>query len=409
MRFVTIVPTTLVVLLGGCDEVPTRSSAAETDSAGITIVTNRPPFAAWHVADSPVVRVGVQEGEAPYQLHDVRFAARLSDGRVVVIDGGSQELRWFTAAGSHRSTLGRRGAGPGEFGNVRSAFVTRGDSIVVMDVGNQRVSWISPEESFVREDVVSDFGTGDKHVLGVAMDGRLRISNHRYTYNVARPGFNPTRDSLLLLLFSAAGVDSVARLPGDETSTWVQFDNGRPSRMMQWGLGYGYLTLIGSTREHFIVARGEHGQVEMLDTTGKVVRMSRRDGLHAAAVTQADRDQFVQYWVEEARARGVRDVAEVERGRRDEMHALPEDHSIPPFDRLLVDAEDRIWLRDYAAAWLAGPVQVWTIQDGDGRVLARISIPRNLVVTHVGPEYVTGVERDELDVETVVVYRIERG
>jgi hypothetical protein len=240
------------------------------------------------------------------------------------------------------------------------------------------------------------------------MDGRLRISNHRYTYNVARPGFNPTRDSLLLMVYSAAGVDSVARLPGDETSTWVQFDDGRPSRMMQWGLGYGYLTLTGSTRDHFIVARGEHGQIEMLDSIGTVVRVSRRDDLRPAPVTQADRDHFVQYWVEEARARGVANLVEIEQGRRDEMHVLPEDHAIPPFDRLLVDAEDRIWLRDYAPEWLPGPAQMWTIHDGDGRALARISIPHNLVVTHVGPEYVTGVERDELDVETVAAYRIER-
>lgn len=403
-----LVPVVVQIVFVGCDAADTRSRDAEADSAGITIITNQPPYPAWQLADSPLVRVGVREGDAPYQLHDVRFAARLSDGRIMVVDGGSQEVRWYSSAGTHRSTLGRRGAGPGEFGNIRSAVVTRGDSVVIMDLGNQRLVWISPEEAVVREHVVSGFGTSDKRVLGVAMDGRVRIANYRYTYNVARPGFNPTRDSLVLLLYSTAGVDSVARIPGDETSTWVQFDSGRPSRMMQWGLGYGYPTLTGANQEHFIVAHGEHAQVEMLDSSGAITRILRRAELGPTPVTPADRDQFVRYWVEDARRRGVRDVTEVEQGRRDEMQALSENHSVPAFDRLLVDAEGRVWLRDYAPVWWTGPVQLWTIYDSLGHVLARASIPTQLVVTHVGLEHVTGVERDELDVETVVVYHIDR-
>jgi hypothetical protein len=371
---------------------------------------NRPPYPVWHLADSPVVRVGVQEGEAPYQLHDVRFAARLSDGRVLVVDGGSQEVRWYTLSGVHQSTLGRRGAGPGEFRNVRSVIVTRDDSIVVMDLANQRISWVSPEETLVREHPVSGFGTGDKRVLGVTTDGRLPIANRRHTYSVARPGFNPTRDSLLLFLYSSSGVDSVARLPGDESSTWVRFDNGRPSRMQQWGLGYGHLTLTGSTHDHFIVAHGEHGQLEMLDWDGKVVRVSRLEDRAPAPVTEADRDGFVKYWVDAARARGVTDVTEIEQGRRDEMRALPENHTVPPFDRLLVDAEDRIWLRDYRPPWFAGgDAQAWTVYQANGHVLARVSVPGGLDVMHVGKDHVTGVERDELDVQTVAVYRVERG
>jgi hypothetical protein len=409
MKSVMLLPSALVVVLSACAEAPRQSSATESDSAGITIVINRPPYPNWHVADSPVVRIGVREGEAAYQLHDVQFAARLTDGRVVVVDGGSQEVRWYTMSGVHRSSLGRRGAGPGEFGNIRSVVVTPDDSILVMDFANQRITWLSPDEALVREHRVGGFGTSDKRVLGVATDGRLRMANLRYTYSVARPGFNPTRDSLLLLLYSSSGVDSVARLPGDETSTWVSFENGRPSRMMQWGLGYGHLTLTGSTRDYFIVAHGEHGQLEMLNSAGTLARVSRLEDRATAPVTDADRDRFVKYWTDAARARGVSDVTEIEHGRRDEMQTLPEHHTVPPFDRMLVDADDRIWLRDYRPPWFAGPLQVWTVYEANGHVVARVSIKGDLEVMHVGQDHVTVVERDELDVETVAVYRIERG
>ena len=82
---------------------------------------------------------------------------------------------------------------------------------------------------------------------------------------------------------------------------------------------------------------------------------------------------------------------------------------MPVFGRVLVDAEQRIWVRDYIAPWAGDLPQQWTVLDPEGRPLARVETPVGLDVMHIGAEHVTGVVRDELDVEYVVVYRVENG
>ena len=48
-------------------------------------------------------------------LHYARDATKLSDGRIVVANGGSDELRIFDRSGTHVGTWGGQGEGPGEF------------------------------------------------------------------------------------------------------------------------------------------------------------------------------------------------------------------------------------------------------------------------------------------------------
>lgn len=73
------------------------------DSAGITIVENTAPLwhenAAWSIDAEPEVEIGVLDGDPAYQLYHARDAARLSDGRIVVANYGTGELRYFDAHG----------------------------------------------------------------------------------------------------------------------------------------------------------------------------------------------------------------------------------------------------------------------------------------------------------------------
>jgi len=68
------------------------------DSAGIRIVENaRPPEGsrlAWRIGPEPSLSIGVLEGDEPHMLFAVRDATRLADGRIVVANGGSAELRF---------------------------------------------------------------------------------------------------------------------------------------------------------------------------------------------------------------------------------------------------------------------------------------------------------------------------
>ena len=73
------------------------------DSADIRIVENRRPEVdsrlGWTVAAEPDVTIGTRDGSGAFQLYRVRDATRLADGRIVVANGGSNELLVFSADG----------------------------------------------------------------------------------------------------------------------------------------------------------------------------------------------------------------------------------------------------------------------------------------------------------------------
>ena len=88
------------------------------DSAGIRIIENAsPPEGSrlnWRIGSEPALSIGEVDGEDPYLLYLARDATRLNDGRIVVANRGTQELRVFDARGTYLETWGGEGEGPGE-------------------------------------------------------------------------------------------------------------------------------------------------------------------------------------------------------------------------------------------------------------------------------------------------------
>ncbi|MYE94691.1 MAG: hypothetical protein F4238_15175, partial [Gemmatimonadetes bacterium] len=87
------------------------------DSAGIRIVENARPAddsrLPWRIGPEPTVSIGEVTGEEAYLLHGADAAVMLPDGRIVVANTGTGEIRVFDAAGVHQATWGRAGGGPG--------------------------------------------------------------------------------------------------------------------------------------------------------------------------------------------------------------------------------------------------------------------------------------------------------
>ena len=109
------------------------------DSAGITIVESRRPESGsrlgWAVGDEPALSIGTMEATAAYQLYRVADATRLADGRVVVANGGSNELLVFDANGGYLDAWGGQGEGPGEFTSLSLVAPWPGDSLIAASSG----------------------------------------------------------------------------------------------------------------------------------------------------------------------------------------------------------------------------------------------------------------------------------
>lgn len=246
-RMLTIAVTSSLVM--GCQgEGTITDGALVTDSAGIRLVLNSPPsgnVAGLDLSGSPLVTVGLAEGPDEFLLFRVAGAAQLSDGRIVVADGGSLEVRYFDPSGTHLRTVGGRGDGPGELSFVSGIWRTHGDSVLAYDLNRRSMSVFDEQGDYVRSFAVE--GTGSTSVTslavrGVLLDGRLVVVGPTESQMVGGISRNPVATYLL-------------DQNGLTESLWAEFPGSETSVVVEGGGATGYPVLFGR-RFHIAAAGG---------------------------------------------------------------------------------------------------------------------------------------------------------
>jgi hypothetical protein len=114
------VAATLAVTVSACDERRDRTASTRVASRTDTLPVE------------PAVRVGGPEATGAASFARIVRVLVGPDDRVFALDAGRSELQVFERSGVHARTIGRRGAGPGEFSDP-SAFGFVGDTIWVHD------------------------------------------------------------------------------------------------------------------------------------------------------------------------------------------------------------------------------------------------------------------------------------
>jgi hypothetical protein len=99
-----------------------------------------PTVPRWRLSDQPVLDIGTAQGEEPYELEGAASSLRLADGRVLVANTGSSEIRVYDSAGHYLSTIGRQGEGPGEFTGAIQLALTSNGEFLAYDRGQERLS-----------------------------------------------------------------------------------------------------------------------------------------------------------------------------------------------------------------------------------------------------------------------------
>ncbi len=160
----------LVAPACGRGEPGAGGGARGNESTGGSVEPETIPLEDWALSDTPILEIGVREGEEAYQLHRVQGSLRLRDGRVVVLNGGSQELRYYDSAGRFITAVGRRGEGPGEFQFPAGLRRTEDGGLLVWDRGLMRTSFLDLDGTF-RESVPllasrDELFPGDDWLLG---------------------------------------------------------------------------------------------------------------------------------------------------------------------------------------------------------------------------------------------------
>ena len=184
LLFTVSLSLSLVSLLG-CDIAEAPAPITEVrDSAGIAIVENTgeagPDGGGWWVDSIPVLSIGTFSGDSTYQFYQVQGAARLDDGRIVVANAGSGEIRVFDADGQFLVPHGRKGEGPGEFQNPALVGVLGPDTLVVVDLDLRRISLLQAGVGFLRSVRLSEDVGGGAYPQGMFSDGTMVLGGGFY-------------------------------------------------------------------------------------------------------------------------------------------------------------------------------------------------------------------------------------
>ena len=86
---------------------------------------------------------------------------------------------------------------------------------------------------------------------------------------------------------------------------------------------------------------------------------------------------------------------------------MPLVDSFPAFAEILADLAGYLWVLEYRM-FGEGPA-VWTVFDPDGRIQGLVETPPGLDVLEIGEDYVLGLVEDELGVEYVQLWALDRG
>lgn len=401
-------PALLATSMGaaGCgDGVDAAAGPIVRDSAGVTIVENTAPRESepWRVDPEPVLSVGVAEGDEPYLLSRVGDALLLPDGGVALVDGGSLQLRLYGPDGTFRTSAGRGGSGPGEFRALAGPLAMDGEGgFLLWDMQQRRITRLGPELE-VRETILPEPVEGASGMLlrGWFPDGSMLMSEVRAATSMVAMGSRAFRDTLRLHRVDASGrpLAPVGVIPSTEGD--IRVDGGPdPSTIRSVAIFRNPLSPAAhsATGEILVTGTGGAFQVQGMEPDGTPLWIARLD-LPRRPVDAAAREAFI-----DAMTANAPDPAAARAAYADRPFPL----HFPTLDQLVMDTEGNTWMRAYRAPYDEGEAR-WHVVDREGAWQADALLPGRLRVTRITPDAVVGIYRDELEVESVRVYRRARG
>ena len=347
---------------------------------------------AWTIGPPSVV---VADGPGT-DFFNVSGVVRLSDGRLVVADGGSSEVRYFAADGTYLFSAGRRGEGPGEFSLIQAAGPAGGDSVWVYDYGTQRITILAQDGAVVRTtQVTPPLSAG--MMVGRRSDGTFVMSQMWGSGDPTAPmSEGLAREPVVAVAYDPSGriLDTLASVPGREVLHRLE-----GSRMTMGAVPFAHNAsqvllgddlVVGDQVGYSVALYGYAGD-SPVEWSWSGPSLELRDG-------------DVERWREEQ----VAMAPEGERaGLRSYLAEAPHPASRPAYGRLLADAAGYLWIAQYADPSHDAPR--WDVLDASGRWVGVVDVPDRFRPIQVGSDWILGVARDELGVERIELHLLHRG
>ena len=391
-----VLPLTLLVACGDTGDGSAPGAAGTLDGPDVIV----------NAVTEEVFTVGSAVGDTWDTFGSVRSVHFDAQANLHIFDSQAAHIVVVGPDGSLVRTVGGRGQGPGEFGDVTTAIVGRDGSYTVM--GFFQIDLLEPDGEFVRRVTLDPISTGLVMADLALPDGRL-IGHFRRSGDGDEPSGEGGRPIHLFpldatdpeLLYTAWELPEEAE---DETSLSGTTESGMLMRMsagraFEPNLEFDLLT---------------DGRLALIDSVGYRVKLIRLDGSVTATIERPIAPLPVDDAIMEAERERYREreAAVVESGARFNIQVEREGaegrtfaDEVPVLYGLKVDWEDRIWLaRRGPTGQDDGPTDIVTPAGDYIGTLAPdgLRTPRAF-----GPDGLMAyIESDELDVQTVRVVRL---
>ena len=373
----------------------------EHDSAGVLLATTlgaraRAPIG-WVVDTVPEYQVGaVVEGKEEHFFSRIGGAQQLPNGRVVVLDQASCEIRFFGLDGEFLELTGGRGEGPGEL-SPRCGLVASPGSERLVAFDGFRLSFFDYQGRFRHRLPVSWPAQPVTHVVGVA-EGKVLVESRLLTVSRTRGlARQPSTTDFALLELE------------NQRVVWEGFFLGRqhyavrlpdsPYGQMQYAIPFDIRPEATLGMEGFYLTLGEDHGPEILeyDSSGglrRIIRLAER----VSSPSEEDLDKYTEFQIDSRNVPEDHRESSFDRDRP-RYGEMPLPRVIPVFSRLLVDESGSLWARLYRFD-VSAPVR-WLVFAPNGEGQGSVEMPKDLEVWQIGRDFVLGVWRDEHDVEYV--------
>jgi len=349
-----------------------------------------------------VTEIGVVSGAQELEFSDVTGALQLPDGRIVVADGGTNELRFFEAAGSFSQSAGHQGEGPGEFQRVDYLGLLGADTLVVYDGRLRRLSLFNVTGRFLGSHAVSNVTL--PYVVGSLDSGELAAWQF-YGPEQEGLGVHAAQVEFGTFALPEASFRVIGTASGAEEAR-VQY-RGRLTRAFRPFSREGDIAAGG---EHmFVLTSSADNRVRVYDTSGRLARVLAIDFAREAP-TSADVSAWVESWMEEFQPPSE----DVEDWWRFGFREVSPPDSIPLLRSLEVDSEGNVCAERYPLTW-DSPAHYWCFTP-DGFFVRSVELPAGHVrrgphpywdtQLQFTPRHVLGVWADDLGVERVKVFEL---
>lgn len=381
----------------------------------------------WQAVHRPRIEIG-SVFDNSFSLYRIVEVALLADGGFVVGNDGTSELLVFGPEGEFRQAIGRRGTGPGEFMQIGAIGRGSNDSLFVFDPRIGRISVFDSSGELARTAVVGvPIPTMERPANGAPLSAGGWAAGRLVTWREVRDTPTELPDSSPLVRELRAGLDVVrSQRPAaellffneDGTLLGQAGDLLAPEQVSltqtEWGSGGSLSMTVGRLKIPFqktLEAAAAWDVVAVGNTDSYEVRILSPDGQDMATIRRSTGPREVPDGYRERWIRG--EVAAIDDpGARRERQQLIETvdfpATLPAFRSLAVQEGGRVWVEDYRMPEDEEGPSTWQVYDLDGRHFGEAVLPAGFRLFLITRDSAIGVWKDELEVEYVHVYALDR-